>query len=94
MAARVAIRVTPRAGRDVVEGWSVDAEGRPVLLLKVTAPPADGAANRAVLKLLAKSLGAPKSALRLLSGETSRHKRVEIDLTPETVAERLGAPPD
>jgi uncharacterized protein (TIGR00251 family) len=68
------VRVTPRSGRDAIEG--VDAQG--ALRVSVTAAPADGAANQAVIKLLAKALGVPKGAVTLVSGATSRHKRLRI----------------
>ena len=74
-AAEIAVRVTPRSSRDAIEG--VDASGE--LRVRVAAPPADGAANTAVVRLLAKSLGLPKGALRVVSGTTSRHKRCSID---------------
>jgi uncharacterized protein (TIGR00251 family) len=68
------VRVTPRSGRDAIEG--VDAQG--ALRVWVTAAPADGAANQAVIKLLAKALGVPRGAVTLVSGATSRHKRLRI----------------
>jgi hypothetical protein len=71
----IAVRVTPRSSRDAIEG--VDEAGE--LRVRVTAPPADGAANAAVVKLLAKTLGVPKGAVTLASGATSRHKRLRID---------------
>ncbi len=71
----VALRVTPRSVRDAIEG--VDDEG--ALRVRVTAAPADGAANKAVIKLLAKALGVPKSALTLVAGASSRHKRLRIE---------------
>ena len=71
----VALRVTPRSARDAIEG--IDDEG--ALRVRVTAAPADGAANKAVIKLLAKALGVPKSALTLVSGASSRHKRLRVD---------------
>ncbi|MEA2026686.1 MAG: DUF167 domain-containing protein [Chloroflexota bacterium] len=71
----VVLRVTPRSSRDAVEG--VDDEG--ALRVRVTAAPADGAANKAVIKLVAKALGVPKSALTLVSGASSRHKRLRLD---------------
>jgi len=74
-AARIAVRVTPRSSRDAIEG--VDDAGE--LRVRVTAPPADGAANAAVIKLLAKELGVPKGAVGVASGATSRHKRLRID---------------
>ena len=81
----VALRVTPRASRDTVEG--VDDTG--AIRVRVTAPPADGAANKAVLKLLAGELGVPKGALTLVAGASSRHKRVRVEgLTVEDVVRR------
>jgi uncharacterized protein (TIGR00251 family) len=70
----VRVRVTPRAGRDEVVG--VDADG--ALRIRVAAAPADGDANRAVLRTLAKQLGVPPSALQLVAGAASRTKRVRI----------------
>ena len=68
------VRVTPRASRNEVVCGSDGA-----LLVKTTAPPADGAANKAVTKLLADALLIPKSSLRLKSGETSRNKVFVIE---------------
>jgi uncharacterized protein YggU (UPF0235/DUF167 family) len=90
---RLTVRVTPRGGREAVEGWSRDEAGRPVLKVRVAAAAADGAANTAVLALLAKTLGRPKSALAILRGETARVKQIEIDGLDEAAALRiLGAP--
>ena len=71
----VALRVTPRSSRDAIEG--ADDEG--AIRVRVTAAPADGAANEAVIKLLAKTLGVPKGAVTLVAGATSRHKRLRIE---------------
>lgn len=90
---RLTVRVTPRGGRDSVEGWAQDEAGRPVLRLRVAAAAADGAANASVIALLAKALGRPKSALRLLRGETARVKQIEVEGLDEAEAiERLGGP--
>ena len=62
-----------------MEGWIADADGRPVLKLRVSAAAADGAANAAVLALIARSLGLPRSAVRIAGGETGRIKRLEIE---------------
>jgi uncharacterized protein YggU (UPF0235/DUF167 family) len=75
----LAVRVTPRGGRDAVEAWSMDAAGRPVLKVRVAAAAAEGAANAAVIALIAKALGRPKSAVRLVAGHTARVKRLEIE---------------
>jgi uncharacterized protein YggU (UPF0235/DUF167 family) len=91
---RLAVRVTPRGGRDAVDGWARDAAGRPVLKLRVAAAAAEGAANAAVLALLAKALGRPKSQLGIVRGETARVKQVEVEgLTEAELAEAFGAPP-
>lgn len=91
---RLAVRVTPRGGRDAVEGWTTDAAGRPVLRVRVSAPPADGAANAAVLKVLAAALGLPKSALAVAAGASARVKQVEVrGLDSAGLAARLGPPP-
>jgi uncharacterized protein YggU (UPF0235/DUF167 family) len=59
--------------------------------VKLAAAPVDGAANDALVALLAKSLDLPKRAIRLVSGERSRTKRIEIDgLTLDDVTRRLG----
>ncbi len=71
---RIEVRVTPGAGRDVVR---IDAGA---VLLRVTAPPADGAANEAVLRLLAAALGRPRRDLTLLRGATARIKLVAVAL--------------
>ncbi|MFL5295968.1 MAG: DUF167 family protein [Phenylobacterium sp.] len=90
---RLTVRVTPRGGRDAVEGWARDADGRLLLKLRVSAAAADGAANAAVIALLAKTLGRPKSAIALVAGASSRVKRLEIEgLDEETLFTILGAP--
>ena len=92
---RLAVRVTPRGGRDAVEGWLRDDAGRLLLKVRVAAAAADGQANAAVLALLAKALRRPRSDLTLLSGQTARVKLFSIeDLTEADLAARLGAPPD
>jgi uncharacterized protein (TIGR00251 family) len=72
------LRVTPKAGRDEVAGLVVNAAGQASLAVKVTAPPDKGAANKAVIEALAKSMRVAKSSFRLASGETSRDKVVEV----------------
>ena len=71
-----------------------DEAGRPVLKVRVTAPPAEGAANASVLKTLSSALGLPKSALTLAAGASARIKQVEVrGLDAAGLAARLGAPP-
>lgn len=91
---RLTVRVTPRGGRDAVEGWSRDEAGRPVLKLRVAAAAADGGANAAVVALLAKTLARPKSSVRIVRGETARLKQIEVEGLDEAEAlRRLGATP-
>lgn len=83
--ARLSVRVTPRASRDAVEGF--DETG--TLRVRVTAPPADGAANAAVARLLARALNLPGRDIVLVSGTANRNKVFELPLSIEEVAERL-----
>lgn len=71
----------------------LDDAGRPVLKLRVGAPPADGAANAAVIALVAKALRRPKSAVRIAAGETARVKRLEVDATEDDLIRAFGNPP-
>jgi uncharacterized protein (TIGR00251 family) len=85
----VDVRVVPRASRDERRGW--DVAGR--LRIRLTAPPVDGRANRALLHFLAGELGLPSGKLRVCRGETSRSKTVAIrGLARDEVARALGFP--
>ena len=72
------VRVTPNAGRDAIEGVEVRDDGSAVLRLRVKAVPDKGKANAAVVALLAKALGVPKSAVSVTSGETARIKTLSV----------------
>ena len=74
--------MTPRSAKPGIGGWREGADGREELEIRVAEAPADGAANEAVVKLLAKSLGISRSEVTIISGETSRHKRVAIPFEP------------
>lgn len=92
----MALRVTPRGGRDDIDGLETLANGRTVVKVRVRAIAEGGEANRAVTELLAKALGVPKRAVRLLSGATSRLKQVAVDGNPEQLGaalRKLTAPP-
>ncbi|MGE3074099.1 MAG: DUF167 domain-containing protein [Dehalococcoidia bacterium] len=82
---RFAVRVTPRAKRDAVIGFSEEG----ILLVRVSAAPADGEANAAVVKLLAKALGLPSREIVMTSGATSRLKVFEVPLAREEIESRL-----
>jgi uncharacterized protein len=84
------VRVTPRSPKPGIGAWRQAAEGREELEIRVAEAPADGAANEAVIRLLAKSLGISRSELSIISGETSRHKRLAIPFELEEARRRLG----
>ena len=71
---RLAVRLTPKASRDRIEGVATDADGRALLKVSVTAVPEDGKANAALIKLLAKEWRLPKSAMEIIQGATDRRK--------------------
>ncbi|MDQ8030018.1 MAG: DUF167 domain-containing protein, partial [Brevundimonas sp.] len=73
------IRLTPGASSDRIDGWDVDPDGRPILKVRVRARPIEGEANAALLKLIAKTLNLPKSAVSLERGGQSRVKRIAVD---------------
>ena len=76
--ALVAVRLTPKSSANAVRGIAHDADGATHLKVAVTAPPEDGKANAALLKLLAKTWKLPKTSLTIASGATSRRKVVQI----------------
>ncbi|GMV86490.1 MAG: hypothetical protein AMXMBFR80_23450 [Dehalococcoidia bacterium] len=88
--ARLPVRVTPRASRDGIDGF--DPEG--VLRIRVTAAPADGAANAAVVKLLARALDLAARDVVLVSGATGRRKVFEIPLEAAEARARVDAARD
>ena len=82
---RIDLRVIPRAPRNQIAGIR---EGR--LLVRVTAPPVDDAANDAVVEALAQTLEVPRRSIRIVTGATARNKTVEITgVTGESVLARL-----
>ena len=94
MTAKIAVRLTPRGGRDGVEGWSADETGRPFLKVRVIAPPVEGEANGALERLLAKVLKVSRSSVRVVGGTTARLKQVEIsELEQDEALARLGFTP-
>ena len=87
MALVIEIKVTPSAGRQQL---SIDKSGALKCLLK--SPPEKGKANAELLKLLSKLLGLPQQKLVILTGETTRKKRIKIeaDMTFEQFCEKVG----
>jgi uncharacterized protein (TIGR00251 family) len=68
------VRVIPRAGRSGLAG---ERDGR--LLVRLSAPPVEGAANQALIELFSKIFDRPRRSVRIVSGEKSRSKRIAID---------------
>jgi uncharacterized protein (TIGR00251 family) len=84
---RLRVRVKPRSSRDGLAG---EQEG--ALVVRLQAPPVEGAANEALVRVLARALGTPRSDVRIVRGDTARLKLVEIAGLPlAVVRERLGA---
>ena len=88
--AKLPVRLTPGAAADRIDGWDLDAEGRPVLKVRVRARPVEGEANEALVKLLSKALGVPKPAVSVQRGGQSRTKILEVDgLSEDEAKSRL-----
>jgi uncharacterized protein (TIGR00251 family) len=87
----IALRVTPRGGRDDIDGIETLADGRTVVKVRVRAIADGGAANKAVAELLAKALRVTKASVRIQSGATSRLKQVAVDGDPRALGEALRA---
>ena len=85
------VRATPRASRNAIAGIGQDADGRSILQLRLAAPPADGAANAAMIALVAATLQVRKRDVTLQSGATSRCKQVLIRGDGAVLAARLEA---
>jgi uncharacterized protein (TIGR00251 family) len=81
----LAVKLQPRASRNQIDGPLGDE-----LKIKVTAPPVDAAANQALVEMLAAKLGCSRGAVRIVRGQTSRHKTVRITGMDEgTIVVRL-----
>ena len=87
---RLAVRATPRARADRLDGIAYLADGAPVLRVSLTAPPAEGRANDALLRLLAKEWGLPRRDLAIVGGQKSRNKTVHVAGEPAVLLKRLG----
>ncbi|MCW6510294.1 DUF167 domain-containing protein [Lichenifustis flavocetrariae] len=87
----LAVRLTPRASRNGLDGVRTEADGRPVLQVRLVAPPVEGAANAALTKFLAAQLGLRQSDITIRSGERSRVKILDLAGDPLSLLPRLDA---
>ncbi|MBX3537061.1 MAG: DUF167 domain-containing protein [Chelatococcus sp.] len=85
----VSVRLTPRGGRDALDGCAVLSDGRAVIKARVRVAAEDGAANAALMAMLAKAAGLPASAVSLKSGHRMRLKTVALVGNATDIAGRL-----
>jgi uncharacterized protein (TIGR00251 family) len=74
----LAVRLTPKGGRDAIDGVEYMADGRAVLKVRVASPPSEGEANDALIRLIAKAAGVPPRDVAIAAGPTARVKRLLI----------------
>jgi len=86
---RLWVRLTPRGGRDAIDGVETLADGRVVLKARVRSAPADNEANAALVALIAATVGVRPSAVDLIAGRTARIKQVAISGDPATLIAAL-----
>ena len=89
------VRLTPRGGRNAIEGMEILPDGRVVLKVRVQAAPSEGEANAALSKLIAKAVGVPPRDVSLVAGATARIKRLVISGDGPTLVaalEKIAAP--
>ena len=90
---RLHVRLTPRGGRDAIDGWASDADGRPYLKVRVSAPPVEGEANAALEKLMTKLLKGRGASVRIVAGDRARLKQIEIGgISAADLHQVLGTP--
>lgn len=75
---RLAVRLTPRAARNGVDGVVLGGDGRPLMQIRLTAPPVEGAANAALVAFLSDTLDLHKKDVAIRSGQKGRLKIVEL----------------
>jgi uncharacterized protein (TIGR00251 family) len=75
----LAVRLTPKGGRDAIDGIERLADGRAVLKVRVRAAASEGEANAALIKLVAKALGVAPRDITLVAGATARLKRLKVN---------------
>jgi hypothetical protein len=88
---RLAVRLTPKARCDEIQGVGADADGRAVLLVRLAAPPIEGEANRALVRYLARRLGVRQAQVEIASGASSRTKMLRLRGDPAALVASLEA---
>ncbi|MBS7805191.1 DUF167 domain-containing protein [Rhizobiales bacterium TNE-4] len=88
---RIAVRLTPKGGRDDIDGLETLSDGRTIIKARVRAAPENNEANQALIALFAKMLGVSKSMVALETGATSRLKTLAIQGPADVLAARLSA---
>ncbi|MPZ57407.1 MAG: DUF167 domain-containing protein [Rhizobiales bacterium] len=83
------VRLTPKGGRDAIDGVERLADGRAVLKARVRAAASEGAANAALIRLVAATLGVAPSRVTLTGGATARLKRLRVEGDPSALAAKL-----
>jgi uncharacterized protein (TIGR00251 family) len=86
---RLAVRLTPRAGQNRIDGVIRDADGAALLRIRLAAPPVEGAANKALIAFLAEELGLRKADIVIRSGETARSKLLHLSGDGQAIMSRL-----
>ena len=88
---RLTVRLTPRGGRDAIDGVEIRADGKAVLKARVRVAPSEGEANAALVALIARELDLPRSAVTLVAGATARLKTLAVAGDATALAARLQA---
>jgi uncharacterized protein YggU (UPF0235/DUF167 family) len=83
------VRLTPKGGRDAIDGIELLADGRSVLKVRVRVAPSEGEANAALVKLIAKAIGVPPRDVTLSAGASARIKRLAVAGDPPTLIAAL-----
>lgn len=81
--------MTPRSAKPGIGGWRTGADQRDELEVRVAEAPADGAANQALVTMLARALGISRAEVKIVSGAASRHKRIALPFDIDEVRRRL-----
>ncbi len=83
------VRLTPKAARDAIEGVDTAADGRTYVKARVRAVPEKGKANKALVKLVADTLGVPAGTVAVIAGETARLKTLRVSGDARALAEEV-----